>query len=176
MILTNNTSSHVGRLACLLILAIGLTVLPFSVQARARDDSSSDLEKRITRLEKLVDNLRKALVQDTSVDADASSVPRHTQMVHQNRAFPPPGVEKKTQAEMLDALKQLNQQRLDSTLETRIKHYEMAFRVQAKVTELQKKASDLKAELRSIEKQIKELVKPVKDSVRLFLPGIGDAK
>ena len=76
-------------------------------------------------------------------------------MVHQNR---------KTQQEMLDALnKQFDQQQFGPTLETRIKHYEMSFRVQAKVTELQKKASDLKAELRSIEKQIKELYKSIQD-------------
>ena len=77
---------------------------------------------------------------------------------------------------MLDAIKKLDQQHFGPTLETRIKFYERAYRVQTKVTALQKKASDLKAELRSIEKQIKELVKPLKDSVRNFLPGKGDAK
>jgi len=42
MILKNNTSSHDGRLACLLILAIGLAVLPYSVQVQAQGDFNSN--------------------------------------------------------------------------------------------------------------------------------------
>ena len=82
MILTNNTSSKVGRLACLFILAIVLTVLPFSVQARAQDDSSSDLEKRITRLEKLVDILRKALNSNVPSDNNAGVARYHVHPDH----------------------------------------------------------------------------------------------